>query len=75
MKSVTTVTGDGSLLLLTADAFLSRSSSTSLLKPPTAVVVEEDMVDMESGKGDTSWNVVVLPPRLLVFAESSLGVE
>lgn len=71
MKSVTTVTGDGSLLRLTADAFLSRSSSTSLLKPPTAVVVEEDMVEvMESGSGDTSWKVV-----LFVFADRSLGVE
>lgn len=45
IKSVTTVTGDGSLLRLSAAAFLSRSSNTSRLNPITAVLT----VELDSG--------------------------
>lgn len=70
MKSVTTVTGDGSLLRLSADACLSRSSAMSRLKPPPTLlppikaVLEVDVESM----GDTSWYV-------LCAADNNLGVE
>lgn len=73
MWSVMTVTGDGSLLRLTADDFLSRSSKTSLLNPPPPPMkLAEDSVEIESIIGVASWKDVLVP-RL--FADNNLGVE
>lgn len=70
MKSVTTVTGDGSLLMLrrSADAFLSRSPpSPSSLKPVccSSVLVAAPDDSAESVSPATRW----------LRAESSRGVE
>lgn len=69
IKSVTTVTGDGSLLRLKADAILTRSLGIgSMLKPP-ALITAVLAVDVESS-WDTSWYVL-----WMLLADNSLGVE
>lgn len=69
IKSVTTVTGDGSLLRRKADAILRRSSGIgSMLKPP-ALITAVLAVDVESS-WDTSWYGL-----WVLLADNSLGVE